>query len=40
MATAATDITVPANGSVDCDYTVTPGSEVPNNTATASWGVG
>ena len=36
----ATDITVPANGSVDCDYTVTPGSEVPNNTATASWGSG
>jgi uncharacterized repeat protein (TIGR01451 family) len=36
----STGLTVPANDSVDCDYAVTPGSEVPNNTATASWGSG
>jgi hypothetical protein len=34
----STGITVPADGSVECDYTVTPGSAVPNNTATATWG--
>ena len=34
----STGITVPANGSVDCSYTVTPDSEVPNNTATVTWG--
>ena len=36
----STGITVPANGSVECDYSVTPGSAVQNNTATASWGSG
>jgi uncharacterized repeat protein (TIGR01451 family) len=34
----STDITVPANGSVDCAYSVTPGTQVANNTATATWG--
>ena len=34
----STGITVPAGESVECSYTVTPGSEVPNNTATATWG--
>ena len=34
----STGITVPANGSVACSYTVTPDSEVPNNTATVTWG--
>ena len=34
----STDITVPANGSVDCAYSVNPGTQVANNTATATWG--
>jgi uncharacterized repeat protein (TIGR01451 family) len=34
----STAITVPANGSVECSYGVAPGSQVPNNTATATWG--
>jgi uncharacterized repeat protein (TIGR01451 family) len=36
----STGITVPANGSVDCSYSVVPGSQVANNTATATWGSG
>jgi uncharacterized repeat protein (TIGR01451 family) len=36
----STNLTVPAHGSVQCTYTVAPGSQVPNNTATASWGTG
>jgi uncharacterized repeat protein (TIGR01451 family) len=34
----STGITVPANTTVNCAYSVTPGSQVPNNTATATWG--
>ncbi len=34
----STGLTVPANGSIQCSYTVAPGSQVPNNTATAAWG--
>jgi uncharacterized repeat protein (TIGR01451 family) len=36
----STGLTVPAHGSVQCSYSVAPGSQVPNNTATASWGSG
>ena len=36
----STGVTVPANGSVDCAYSVAPGTQVPNNTATATWGSG
>src|SRR4029453_2866410 len=32
------NLTVPAHGAVQCPYSVSPGSAVPNNTATASWG--
>ena len=31
-------LTVPANGSLQCSYSAVPGTQVPNNTATASWG--
>jgi uncharacterized repeat protein (TIGR01451 family) len=31
-------LTVPANGSITCTYTATPGGMVPTNTATVSWG--
>ena len=36
----STGVTVPANSTVNCAYSVTPGSQVPNNTATATWGSG
>ncbi len=36
----STGVTVPANGSVDCAYRVAPGTQVANNTATATWGSG
>jgi uncharacterized repeat protein (TIGR01451 family) len=37
----STNLTVPpGQGSLQCSYSVAPGSEVPNNTATASWGTG
>jgi uncharacterized repeat protein (TIGR01451 family) len=34
----STNLTVPAGGSVQCSYSVAPGTQVDNNTATASWG--
>jgi uncharacterized repeat protein (TIGR01451 family) len=34
----STNVTVPANGSVNCTYSVTPATQVANNTATATWG--
>ena len=34
----STALTVPADGSVQCSYAFAPGSQVPNNTATATWG--
>src|SRR6185312_13264890 len=33
----STNLTVPANGSMTCSYSVAPGSQVANNTATATW---
>jgi uncharacterized repeat protein (TIGR01451 family) len=36
--TGSTGLTVPAHGSIQCSYTAAPGSEVANNTATATWG--
>ncbi len=36
----STGVTVPANSTVNCAYTVTPGTQVANNTATATWGSG
>jgi uncharacterized repeat protein (TIGR01451 family) len=34
----STGLTVPAQGSIQCSYSVAPGSQVANNTATATWG--
>ena len=34
----STGVTVPANTTVNCAYSVTPGTQVENNTATATWG--
>ena len=34
----STGVTVPANTTVNCAYSVTPGTPVENNTATATWG--
>jgi len=34
----STGVTVPANSTVTCAYSVTPGTQVENNTATATWG--
>ena len=36
----STGVTVPANTTVNCAYSVTPGTPVENNTATATWGSG
>ncbi len=36
----STGVTVPANTTVNCAYSVTPGTQVVNNTATATWGSG
>jgi hypothetical protein len=33
-------LTVPASGSLQCSYSVVPTSQVPNNTATVTWGTG
>lgn len=35
---ASTGLTVPANGSLQCAYSATPATQVPSNTATATWG--
>ena len=35
---SSTNLTVPAHGSIECSYSVTPATQVANNTATATWG--
>jgi uncharacterized repeat protein (TIGR01451 family) len=35
---SSTNLTVPGHGSIQCSYSVTPATQVANNTATATWG--